>query len=62
LFLVLKAFILKITARWRLPQGETIGAISNVDVYPLMVEFLELPLTAPIDGDAAKLPRLLTPP
>ncbi len=41
----------------RLPKGERIGAINAVDVYPLLMEILELPITTPIDGD----PGVLTP-
>ncbi len=43
----------------RLPEGETIGTIDNVDIYPLMMEILEIPLTTPIDGDPDKLLQLL---
>jgi hypothetical protein len=32
-----------------------------VDIYPLMMEILGLPMTAPIDGDPDKLARLLKP-
>ena len=45
----------------RLPEGQTIGSISNLDVYPLMMEILGIPLTSPIDGDPDKLTRLLKP-
>ena len=45
----------------RLPMGETIGTIDNIDIYPLMMEILEIPLTAPIDGDPSTLTELLTP-
>lgn len=45
----------------RLPNGETIGPIRSVDVYPLMMEILELPITTPIDGDADRLTRALLP-
>ncbi len=45
----------------RLPEGERIGTIDNVDIYPLMLEVLEISLTAPIDGDPDKLTRLLSP-
>ncbi len=45
----------------RLPKGETIGTIDNIDIYPLMMEILEIPLTAPIDGDPSTLTDLLTP-
>jgi predicted AlkP superfamily pyrophosphatase or phosphodiesterase len=40
----------------RLPKGIRIPAIEVVDVYPLMMEMLDFPITAPIDGD----PELLT--
>lgn len=43
----------------RLPQGEAIGPINAVDVYPLMMEILGLPVTTPIDGDASALVPLL---
>ena len=43
----------------RLPKGETIGPINVVDVYPLMMEILGLPITTPVDGDLAMLPGLL---
>ena len=45
----------------RLPAGETIGTIDNIDIYPLMMEMLEIPLTTPIDGDPDKLTRLMAP-
>jgi len=40
----------------RLPKGVRIPAIEVVDIYPLMMEMLEIPVTTPIDGD----PELLT--
>jgi predicted AlkP superfamily pyrophosphatase or phosphodiesterase len=43
----------------QLPKGTTIGPINSVDVYPLMMEILGLPVTTPIDGDPAKLVPLL---
>jgi predicted AlkP superfamily pyrophosphatase or phosphodiesterase len=43
----------------RLPKGKTIGTISNLDVYPMMLEILEIPLTTPIDGDPGTLAGLL---
>ena len=43
----------------RLPKGQTIGPIHAVDVYPLMMEILGLPITGPIDGDPERLTRLL---
>ena len=43
----------------RLPKEGKIEAISAVDVYPLMMEILGLPLTTPIDGDPDKLVPLL---
>ncbi len=45
----------------RLPKGRKIPAVTAVDVYPLMMEILEIPLTMPIDGDREKLTRLLSP-
>jgi predicted AlkP superfamily pyrophosphatase or phosphodiesterase len=43
----------------RLPAGMKIGPIESVDVYPLMMEILELPITTTIDGDPSKLVPLL---
>jgi len=43
----------------RLPEGLRLAAINNVDVYPLLMEILELPITTPIDGDPELLPDLL---
>lgn len=43
----------------RLPQGRTIGPLSAVDVYPLMLEILGLPPRGSIDGDASRLVPLL---
>ena len=43
----------------RLPKGETIGPSDAVDVYPLMMEILGLPITARIDGNSEKLVPLL---
>ncbi len=45
----------------RLPKGETLGTVSNLDIYPLMMEILEISLTTPIDGDPDLLTRLLAP-
>jgi len=45
----------------RLPQGKRIPELNNIDVYPLMMEVLGLPITTPIDGDRNLLPNLLTP-
>jgi predicted AlkP superfamily pyrophosphatase or phosphodiesterase len=45
----------------RLPAGDTLGPIRSVDVYPLMMEILGLPVNTPIDGDPDKLTRLLEP-
>ena len=45
----------------RLPAGRTIGPVRAVDVYPLMMEILGLPVTTPIDGDPARLVPLLEP-
>lgn len=44
----------------RLPKGKRIGPISSVDVYPLMMEILGLPITTPIDGDRRRLVRLMS--
>ncbi|MDH3440399.1 MAG: ectonucleotide pyrophosphatase/phosphodiesterase [Gammaproteobacteria bacterium] len=43
----------------RLPKGETIGPIRSVDVYPLMMEVLGLPIATPIDSDPDELVPLL---
>ena len=43
----------------RLPKGELIPVIEVVDVYPLLMEILELPINTPIDGDSGLLPGLL---
>lgn len=45
----------------RLPKNWRIGAIEAVDVYPLMMEILDLPITTPIDGDRERLKSLLQP-
>ena len=45
----------------RLPKGKRLPEINNVDVYPLMMEVLGLPVITPIDGDAELLPSLLAP-
>ncbi len=45
----------------RLPRGKRIPPINAVDVYPLLMEILEIPLVAPIDGDPSTLTDLLTP-
>ena len=50
-----------IAAGPRLPEGEMIGTIDNVDIYPLMMEILEIPLTTPIDGDPSSLTNILSP-
>jgi len=42
-----------------LPTGRKIGAVEAVDVYPLMMAILGLPITHPIDGDPDKLTRWL---
>lgn len=49
-----------IAAGARLPQGKRIDTINSVDIYPLIMEILEIPLTTPIDGDPDKLTRFLT--
>jgi predicted AlkP superfamily pyrophosphatase or phosphodiesterase len=43
----------------RLPAGASIGPIDSVDVYPLLMQILGLPVTTPIDGNPAKLVPLL---
>jgi predicted AlkP superfamily pyrophosphatase or phosphodiesterase len=43
----------------RLPKGVRISAIEAVDVYPMLMDILDLPITAPIDGDPLLLPELL---
>jgi len=44
----------------RLPQCIIVNAASVLDVYPLMLEILEIPLAPPIDGDVDVLAGLLT--
>jgi predicted AlkP superfamily pyrophosphatase or phosphodiesterase len=43
----------------RLPEGEEIGRIDAVDVYPLLMEILGLPVATPIDGDPDRLTPLM---
>ena len=43
----------------RLPKGKRIPAIEAVDVYPLLMAILGLPITTPIDGDPTRLTGLL---
>lgn len=43
----------------RLPKGKRVPAIEAVDVYPLMMAILGLPITTPIDGDPTRLSGLL---
>jgi predicted AlkP superfamily pyrophosphatase or phosphodiesterase len=43
----------------RLPADVSIGPIDSVDVYPLLMEILGLPVTTPIDGDPSTLVPLL---
>lgn len=45
----------------RLPKGERIPPINAVDVYPLLMEILGLPITTAIDGNPQKLLPLLKP-
>ena len=45
----------------RLPKGETIGPIDVVDVYPLLMAILDLPVSTSIDGDPDRLTKLLDP-
>ncbi len=45
----------------RLPKEKRIPAINAVDVYPLLMEKLGIPLEAPIDGNPSTLPDLLIP-
>lgn len=45
----------------RLPKEKRIPAINAVDVYPLLMEILGIPLEAPIDGNLSTLPDLLIP-
>jgi hypothetical protein len=44
----------------RLPKGKRISKLNNIDVYPMMMEVLGLPITTPIDGNPTLLPSLLT--
>ncbi len=48
-----------IAAGARLPQGKRIDTVGSVDIYPLMIEILGLPLIEPIDGDRSRLSDLL---
>ncbi|MFQ5548531.1 MAG: ectonucleotide pyrophosphatase/phosphodiesterase [Woeseia sp.] len=50
-----------IAAGPRLPGATTLGTVSNLDIFPLMMEILGLPLTTAIDGDPDRLTRLLKP-
>jgi predicted AlkP superfamily pyrophosphatase or phosphodiesterase len=43
----------------RLPENRRIGRLSVVDVYPLLLEILDLPQAGPIDGDPNRLLPLL---
>jgi predicted AlkP superfamily pyrophosphatase or phosphodiesterase len=45
----------------RLPKGIQIPPIKVIDVYPLLMEILELPITTAIDGNPDLLPTLLKP-
>ena len=45
----------------RLPKEKRIPAINAVDVYPLLMEILGIPLESPIDGNPSTLPDLLIP-
>ena len=45
----------------RLPDGEVIAPVRAVDVYPLMMEILGLPMAGRMDGDPLRLPALLSP-
>jgi predicted AlkP superfamily pyrophosphatase or phosphodiesterase len=44
----------------RLPKGVVIPPINAVDIYPLLMEILGLPITTPIDGDVTRMTDLLT--
>lgn len=44
-----------------LPRATTLGTVSNLDIFPLMMKILGLPLTTAIDGDPDRLTRLLKP-
>jgi hypothetical protein len=43
----------------RLAAGTRIDSVSVVDVYPLMMEILQIPIVTPVDGDINALPDLL---
>jgi len=45
----------------RLPRGLQIPPIKVIDIYPLLMEMLELPITTDIDSDPDLLPGLLQP-
>jgi len=48
-----------IAAGPRLPEGRLIGPVNTVDVYPMLMEILGLPIATPFDGDADRLAGLL---
>jgi len=50
-----------IAAGARLPQGKSIDTVNSVDIYPLMMEILGLPMIEPIDGNSSTLTDLLEP-
>ena len=45
----------------RLPAAMQINAVSVLDVYPLVLDILEIPLAVSIDGDPDVLTGLLQP-
>jgi len=45
----------------RLPKGRMLDAIEVVDVYPLLMAILGLPITTPVDGNPSPLVPLLGP-
>jgi len=50
-----------IAAGARLPQGKSIDTVNSVDIYPLMMEILGLPMIEPIDSNSSTLIDLLEP-
>ena len=44
-----------------LPEGKRIGPVDAVDIYPLLMRTLGLPVGTAIDGDPDRLVRLLAP-
>jgi len=45
----------------RIPAASRIGLVHATDIYPLMLDILDLPAPGPIDGNADLLPSILLP-